>query len=201
MISTLPALTRAAIPAVTWAPILAACASTTALAVWTRVDQPDHPVAALRLGALLLAIGLAFAVEDPAADVTAPSPVPFRMRCLARFVGPIVATTFVWLTAVVAAPIGAEQRQVLAADHLTVALIAAAVAVTAVRLGSTRPGLVAGPTIFALVLASSRLAILPGDLDVPDDVSPVQPAIVRSALIATIAGLALAGSTRDPARR
>lgn len=201
MISTLPALARAAIPAVTWTPILAACVSTTALAVWTQIDRPDHPIPFLRLGTLLLAIGLAFAIEDPAANVTAPSPVTFRMRCLARCLGPIAATTIVWFAAVVSAPISAQQGQILAADHLALSIIAAAVAVTAVRLGSNRPGLVAGPTIFALVLASSRLAILPGDLDVPDDVSRVHPATVRSALIATLAGVVLFGSTADPARR
>ena len=76
-------------------------------------------------------------------------------------------------------------------------LIAAAVA--AVRLGNDRPGLVAGPAVFALVLASSRLAILPGDLEIPDGASAVGPARIRLIVIAAIAGAVLIGTTRDPA--
>lgn len=199
MMTEFASVTRAAIPAVTWTPIVTACAATSTIAIWTRVDAPDHPLAALRLGTLLLAIGLAFAIEDPATEVTAPSPVTFRVRCLARTLAPIAVSSIVWLAAVAAVPISGHDRYVLAADYVAMGLIAAAVA--AVRLGNDRPGLVAGPAVFALVLASSRLAILPGDLQIPDGASAVGPARIRLIVIAAIAGAVLIGTTRDPARR
>jgi len=203
-IANLATVTRSAVPTVIWAPILVGSAAVLSIAAWTRFTEPAHAGTGARLGTILLVTGLAFAIEDSAANTTAASPVPLRTRCFTRAALPVSLCTAAWLTAVALAPLSAQDNQVLGAELLALCFIGAGTGFTALRLGLARPGLIVGPVLFGLVILSSRLGhypILPSDLASLDDPRVIERAYTRLALIAAVAGVAIAAATRDPIRR
>ena len=198
---------------VRWGPLLGAGLAGGAL---VGLMSPDHPdasagLAVLRLAAVLLAAGAAFALDDRAADTRAPSPTPLRARRALRLAVVVVAGAGLWAvvtaTAAVVAPAGQEPLPVAGATLEAAAMLAFTLA-AAVVAGRWAPhglgGVAGGPTltfaVLALYLAQMRwprhltfFALGPGD-------PAWGPAQLRwSAVLALALGI-LALESLDPAR-
>lgn len=138
-----------------WLPLLAAAASA-GVAMWL-IDPSAGEVralVALRVTALLLAAGAAFALDDPAAATLAASPTALRVRRAHRLVPVGAAWGLLWALAVVTTA-GAGMAVPLAIPTVEAgAMLALALAVAAVaapHVPEGRGGVVAGP---ALTLAT-----------------------------------------------
>jgi hypothetical protein len=128
---------------------------TGALIIAARHDQMFAPT--LQLVSVLLATGAGFALDDPAAEILAASPSSLLRRRAARAMLSVTTTALVWLTLVGAqGPESANEGWALAimfAGLLTLGLAIAGVASRRSPYG--RGGIVAGPGLFVLLIASS----------------------------------------------
>ncbi len=162
-------------------------------------------VQALRGAALLVALGAAFSLDDPAATITAPSPLPQHLRAMVRVAVQVAPAAATWagvcLIAVALAP-AALPIAGLTLEQLALVVVAWAVAAWWRRhTGDTRGGHVAAPLVVFLTTAAAelpaRLALFSsGRTD------PVwRGAQARWVAVLSVAILALAAAVRDPVFR
>ncbi len=197
-------LTHATARSIVWQPILAGSAALIAVASWSRLTGADHPLTQLRVGALACVSGVAFVFDDASSVTAAPYPVALRARCASRAVLGLALAAAGWSIAAVIAPLSARDARLLATETIALAGLALAASLVALRRGSRRPGAVAGPMVFGLMLVSTRLgryAVLPFDVATQVDSNPLARAAVRSLLITSLAVIAAIAATTDPATR
>lgn len=193
--------------AISWGPL--AGGSVAALAVMVCLRMRDASTAGLigglRVGAVLLAAGAAFAIDDPAATTLASSPTPLSVRRSLRLALALGACFAAWtaMLRIAGGPThpAAAGISVEAAGMLAVALAAASVAAPWIANGLG--GLAGGPTLVALLLAAMivqqywpqwALLAFPG--------TPAwEAAQLRWLLLAGAGGTLVALAALDPARR
>jgi hypothetical protein len=203
-------LLRPVARAVPWAPFLTAAGAGLAIvgvpAAMSVVLGPDDLVGLLRVAAVCAALGLAFALDDPAARSleTVPTPRPLRYAVRIAVLAPALAAWWALILTVTVA--GAQQDTAtalplrgLTAEAGALALTALAVAAIRIRVRPDGGGLVAGPTVLVLALAATslpeRLVLF-----VPPDSPQWQTAHGRWASVLVLAFAALAWAARQPAR-
>ena len=192
--------------AVSWGPLAGGCVTALALVVWLRTRDAGTAglIGGLRIGAVLLAAGAAFALDDAAATTLASSPTPLSARRSLRLALTVGACLAAWtaLLGIAGVPThAAAGLSVEAAGMLAVALAAASVA--GPWIGNGLGGLAGGPTLVSFLLAAMivqqhwpRWALLafPG--------TPAWEAAHARWLVLAGAGSALVAlAALDPARR
>lgn len=195
---------RATVPAVAWRPVLAGSVALFFIAVWTRLVETDQPLNPMRFAALACVSGAAFTLEDPASPTPEPYPVPLRVRCAGRALLGLTPAAVAWTTSALVAPLRTSEIHLLTVEIVALAALATTTTLVALRCGAQRPGLVAGPVVFALVLLSARLGshgLLPYDVALHADTSPLRNAITRCVFITTLAAITSTVATIDPARQ
>jgi hypothetical protein len=181
-----------------WQPAVAAWVAG-ALIVATRHDQTFAPT--LELVSVLLATGAGFALDDPAAEILAASPASLLRRRGARVLFSVMSTVLVWLTLVgVQGPESANEAWAIAAMFAGLLALSLAIAgVASRRSASGRGGIVAGPALFVLLIASSivppRWRPLPMG-DVPGGWAAIY---LRWGSAAIVGAIAFVWSSRDRA--
>ena len=199
----LPPLVQPLVGALRWQPALGAAALAVLLVVW-RAEAMHDPGAALQVlrgVTVLLALGAAFLLDDPAAGTLAASPTSLSWRRSVRLAAVVVLVGPPWALAVLTARARAGDVPVAGLTVELAALVAVALAAAAAlaRWADARePGVLVVPLVVGAALAMTtvpaRWALLvpPG----PE----WEPAHQRWALLAAAAVVVLALCTRDPAR-
>lgn len=146
-----------------WAPLLGATVASVGL-LWVllhpNAGSTASTLAGLRLAALLLSAGAAFALEDPAASTLAPSPTSLLARQALHLGLLLVTLAALWTALIVVASVLAgvalSALPVGAATLEAVAMLALALAVTAAvsRTGDGRGGVAGSSTLLLAVLAA-----------------------------------------------
>lgn len=195
----LPALVRSA----RWQPLFGATVAAVVLLWWRRADVGD-PVGAvwlLRAVAVLLALGLVFALDDRTRPTVAAVPTPLWWRASMRLLVLGLPAAVVWVA--VLAWVGSHVDGTLPVAGLTVeaatlAAVGAAVAgALAAWRGTSEPGGYAGPVLLGLALTLPRLpervalAVLPG--------AGWGGAHARWSSLLALAAFVLLAGLRDPA--
>jgi hypothetical protein len=201
----LRALAPALLRAVRWQPV-AGSAAASALLIWWRWDElalPANALWLLRTVAALLAVGVAFALDDPTRPTLAAVPTPLRWRVAVRLLCVGVPAALVWLIAVVTAEWqvdGTVAQWALTLEALTLAAVALALAGGLARWrGSADPGTVVAPTMLGLGLLVPQL---PGRFALSVGPGPDWAAAhIRWSVLLGVAWFVLALSLRDPAAR
>ena len=193
--------------AVSWGPLAGGCVTALAVVVWLRTRDAGTAglIGGLRIGAVLLAAGAAFALDDAAATTLASSPTPLSARRAVRLALALGACLAAWtaLLRIAGRPThgAAAGLSVEAAGMLAVALAAASVAGPWIANGLG--GLAGGPTLVTFLLAAMivqqhwpcwALLAFPG--------TPAWEAAHARWLVLAGAGSALVAlAALDPARR
>jgi fluoroquinolone transport system permease protein len=199
-------LARPTARAIGWGPLLGAGALAV---VYVYLQSPDryidHRILVLRLGALLIALGLAFVLDDSSEETIASVTTPRLVRCLVRVALALPIAAALWAIVLTAAGEippsqgGPIPRGDLTFEAATVCAIALAASSLARRAHDGVGGVVAAPIVLAFVtvalLAPTDPRLLPsvGDLDWSD-------AHVLWRYILLGAALAFLYANRDPAR-
>jgi fluoroquinolone transport system permease protein len=199
----LKALAPALLRSVRWQPVLVS-ALASALLLWWQFDAaatPPNTVWLLRAVALLLAVGVAFALDDKTRPTLAAVPTPLWWRVVVGLIGVAAPAGLAWCAAL--AWVGWRVHGDVPAAALTLEAAALATLVLAVAGGLARwrgtsdPGAVTAPVMLALGLL---LPQLPRWVALVVPPGPAwDPAHVRWAMLLTIAVAVLALSLRDPA--
>lgn len=193
--------------AVSWGPLAGGCVTALAVVVWLRTRDAGTAglIGGLRIGAVLLAAGAAFALDDPAAATLASSPTPLRCRRSLRLALALGAsfttwTAMLWIAGSTAHP-AAGGLTVEAAGMLAVALAASSLA--APWMANGLGGLAGGPTLVSFLLAAVvvqqrwphwTLLAFPG--------TPAwEAAQIRWLVLAGVGSTLVALAALDPARR
>lgn len=186
--------------------VLGGCAAAAALGVAASdsLDDPFGALMVLRGAAVLLAVAVAFAVDDPSYDVLAVSPTPLRRRVLARvgLAGAVAAGIWCGLLLLTEAVGGDVPAAALSLEAGALASFAAA---TAVALQSWRgiaePGLLVAPTVAGAVLAANLLPTRWALLAPAPGMPGWEAAHQRWAAVLCLAVLVAVAGTRDRAAR
>lgn len=199
----LRALTPALLRAVRWQPMPAAAIASVLLLWWQhdRTVDPTGAVWMLRAVGLVLAAGMAFALDDRTRPTMAAVPTPLWWRAAVQLIGVAAPAALAWCAALVwmeRRVDGAVPAAGLSLEAMTLAAVVLAVAGGLARWrGITDPGTVTAPAMLALGLLLPQLpgrvalVILPGP--------GWDSAHVRWALLLAVAFAALTLSLRDPA--
>jgi fluoroquinolone transport system permease protein len=201
----LRALAPALLRTVRWHPV-AGSAVASALLLWSRWSDlavPANALWLLRTVAVLLAVGVAFALDDPTRPTLAAVPTPLWWRVALRLLCVGLPAALVWLVAVVTAEWqvdGTVAQWALTLEALTLAAVALALAGGLARWrGSSDPGTVVAPTMLGLGLLVPQL---PGRFALSVGPRPDWAAAhIRWSALLGVAVLVLALSLRDPAAR
>ena len=193
--------------AMSWGPLAGGGVTALAVVVWLRTRDAGAAglIGGLRIGAVLLAAGAAFALDDPAATTLASSPTPLSARRSLRLALALGACSAGWaaMLAIAGGPThpAAAGLSVEAAGMLALALAAASVAAPWIPNGLG--GLAGGPTLVSFLLAAMivqqhwpqwGLLELPG--------TPAwEAAQVRWLVVACAGGTLVALAGLDPAGR
>lgn len=201
----LRALAAPLVRAVHWQPVPVAAAMASALLWWQddRMADPTRAVWMLRAVALLLAVGVAFALDDRTRSLLGAVPTPLWWRAAVRLLVVGAPAALVWLISL--SWVGARSAGALPAAALSLEALTLAAVVTALAGGLARwravpdPGTVAAPVLLAVGLLLPQLpehvglAVLPGP--------GWDAAHVRWSVLLAAAAVVLAVSLRDPAAR
>lgn len=197
-----------------WVPLLGATAASVGLLcvlLYPNGGSTATSLASLRLAALLLSAGAAFALDDPAASTLAPSPTSPLARQALRL-GVLLATLAALWTAlvVVASVLAGVAPSALPVGAVTLeasAMLAFALAVTAAAHRTTdgRGGVAGSSALLLAMLAAligqqrwpRHLTLFPFDASDP----AWALAHVRWAGVLVVAVVVLAAASSDPARR
>lgn len=214
------ALVTAEVRAVQWAP-MAGGAIAASLVVWlpTRAHTVDRVVVlsslgqrvlALRAGAIVLALGAAFVLDDPAAGTTAHLPVTVLRRRLARLAVALLGWATAWAGLIGIAmrtPLGGQSfplGPVTLEAAAMVAMVLAAAAVAAPFVPEGLGGIAAGPVLIVTMGIAYAMAVPPWHLAmfVGDPMTPGWGAAhVRWGFLLGASVLMLLWCSRDPWRR
>lgn len=188
---------------VPWRPAVLALAAAVALVGWKApAVEGAGGVSLMRGVGVLLAFGLAFALDDAAAETLAPSPFSLPWRRAVRVAAALLLAGVSWAgTAVyVAARVPGLPWAALTLEALAlVALTLAAAAVASQWWSGREAGVVAGPVVLVALLGALRLPrdyalfVLPGP--------GWAEAHVRWGLLLAAATVLLVLTSRDPAAR
>jgi fluoroquinolone transport system permease protein len=199
----LKALAPALFRAVHWQPVVVSAAASALLLWWQwgATAQPAKALWLLRAVALLLAVGIAFALDDRTRPTLAAVPTPLRWRASVRLICVAPPAALAWCAALVLVEWRADGT--VAGWALTLEAVAFGAVVLALAGGLARwrdvtdPGTVVGPAILGLGLLVPQL---------PDKIALVGlpgpgwgPAHLRWTSLFAIAVAVLALSLRDPA--
>ena len=175
-----PQVAQAAVPtarSMRWGPVAATAVlalAAVALLTHTHLAGGVGPIGAadritaLRVSAILLSLGAAFALDDPTGDVTATVPLPAVLRRAMRLGLACAAILPVWGLALAIAAQGLRERGGLpqlrvGLEALTLLVVVWGVAAAAERFVPERfGGLVAGPVLLTLVGVTLAAPFLPG---------------------------------------
>jgi hypothetical protein len=162
-----------------------------------RLAGRTSDVLGLELAAIALAVGIAFALDDPAAGSLAACPASLAIRNAVRVACVVPLPAGVWLALVLrSGAAGAVRLTPVAAGLSSMAL---AIAATRVRAGESG-GLAAGPAVLALVsgagLLPERLSLFPDDGRLADGSFGG-----RWGLVLVLSVVTYAAASRDPAAR
>jgi len=194
-----------AVPRVTrWGPVALGWLLAGLVLAWRADDVSDagSAVLLLRVVALLLALGVVSLLDDAAADVLAPAPLPLAWRRGARLVLAAIAVAVPWIVALLWVRPGQYGASVAA---LTLECAAVTAVGLAVASGVARwsdavdPGLAAGPALIGAVLLALALPERWALLASPG--AGWRDAHLRWAVLLGTALAAVAWSLRDPAGR
>jgi hypothetical protein len=185
--------------AIIWLPAIVAGVAGVLVVVALHDREAATPLEAV---AILLASAAGFAFDDPAAEVLAASPTTLRQRRTARLAllgAPIVLT---WLALVAAqGPASWAEMWALAAMFAGLLGLSLSIAGVAGRRSTTgRGGIVAGPGLFVLVIASTLIPPRWRPLPLGDVPGGWTPIYVRWSAAAAIGLLVFLWSSQDPAR-
>jgi fluoroquinolone transport system permease protein len=165
-----------------------------------RPGDPGLEVWALRGGALLLALWAGFALDDPAEPTVAPAPFPLFTRRALRILLAVAALAACWAL-LLARTAGTPPVGGVTLEAATLLVVALATAAVASRLtGDQRGGLAAGPVLFGLTLAATRLPARLALLVAPGDPRWAD-AHRRWATLLAVAVAVLLAASLDPGRR
>jgi hypothetical protein len=196
----LHALARPVRRSVRWQPVVTSGVLVALLLWWRHGTQPGGPgVELVRACGLVLGVGTAFLLDDPAAPTTAAVPLPLSWRSAYRVVFGVVLVAVLWggvltwavRTSAYHLPWGGLTLQAAAWT-----LLVLAVAATARRLGDLdEPGAAtaAGMTVLALLIH-----LLPAWLLLTGDPA-TSASLTRWGAVLLVAVLALWLAVRDPA--
>jgi fluoroquinolone transport system permease protein len=93
-------LARALLRTIKWSGLLIGATLASAIVWHERIDpfgSPPDMILALRLAAMAVAVGMAFVLDDPSEDTTAPAPVTIMTRRLLRVAFSLPIALGVWL--------------------------------------------------------------------------------------------------------
>jgi hypothetical protein len=171
-IATARLLLRPLAKALNWYALLWAFA-VAFLIVWWLGQVMTDVVLSLRLGALCLAAGMAFSLDDPTEDGTSMAPVSLLIRRLVRIslTLPVVAAAWLLLVRVANASPAADSE--VSASPFTLELLAfSAVALAGAAIGSRFDADRVGGTVGAgaTLLVAAAAAFLPGKLRLWDEI-------------------------------
>jgi hypothetical protein len=189
------------LPAVLPARPLAAALGGIAVLVTLTASVADGTTGAawtLRGTALFLAAAAAFALDDPAADVLAPSPTTLAARRLVRLtvVGAVSAGT--WLAVAAYLSVRGTSVSLAALGVESLGVVAAAVAAAAVLAarGTPTPGLLVAPAVPVIVLATAQI---PRRWALLGDPTQWSDASTRWLVVVALAAAVVVRTSRDPA--
>ncbi len=170
----------------------------------TPILDDGHAISVLRGAAILLAGGLAIALDDPAADLLAASPTTMAKRWAARLglAAGLVAASWALLSAWVGGVVGGLPWLALSVEAAALGGFSVALAAALRRWRDVRePGPLVAPAVFGAVLAANllpqRFSLLAGD---PSG-NGWTAAHMRWATILMAALLVVAVAAQDPAVR
>ena len=196
------AVLRQALP-VLRAPVVAGPLAAAVLVVAAATRALEGPgLAVLRGAAVLLAVAVAGAADEPLARLLDASPTPWRTRLVARALPVALAVAVVWSAALAWAAVhGDPPAAALTLELLALCALAAALA-TAVRRrwGTAEPAVLVGPVLGGLFLAAGRLP-RPGLLEQQVWGPPWEAAHLRWSGLLLAALVVLALATADPVLR
>jgi hypothetical protein len=151
---------------------------------------------------MLMSTAVAFGVDDPAHEVTAPAPVSLLRRRLVRIAVVLAPTAAIWGT--LAATRGADstvEAWALVAMFCGLTGLSLGIAALLAQTSHGRSGQIAAPTVFVLLIISSVMTPQwrPMPLgDVPGGWSQIY---LRWGLVAVVGCALLLHASRNPARR
>lgn len=155
----------------------------------------------LRLAAIMLCLGAAFVLDDPAAQTLAASPTPLLVRRLLRTTLILAPLAALWMIVLWSA--GEHVMTALTLEFVTMLVVTLAASTVATpRIPDGRGGVAAAPTL--LIVLSAALLLLPGawTLFARDPADPAwQASHARWALLLAIAVTTFLATSRDPANR
>lgn len=155
----------------------------------------------LRLAAIMLCLGAAFVLDDPAAQTLAASPTSLLVRRLLRTTLLLALLAVLWMIVLWSA--GEHVMSALTLELVTMLVVTLAAATVAIpRIPDGRGGVAAAPTL--LIILSAALLLLPGawTLFAHDPADPAwQASHARWALLLVIAVTTFLAASRDPAHR
>jgi fluoroquinolone transport system permease protein len=182
-----------------WAPLAGGALVALALLAVLRVRDagPNTMVGALRLGAVLVAAGAAFALDDPAASTLASSPTPLRTRRSLRLLPGVAVCAGVWASLLALA--GEEVTPFAGALTVeAIGMLGLTWAAAAVATGSA-----GGPALLFVLLAAGMVDAVSPQWKTHLLVPPGDPAWAtahwRWLALAITGALVIAWTTRDPA--
>jgi hypothetical protein len=193
-------LARPLLRSMRWQPVPAALLVSVLLVWWQDDAYPSRQVWLLRGVAVVLAAGLATALDDRTRATVAAVPLPLRLRTALPVALAAVPLTLTW--AVLAVVVDARHSGTLpvlalSLEAAAVAALTVAVAAVVARRGVTDPGAVVGPVLLAVALG---LPTLPRAIALAVDVGPGWTAAhLRWAAVLLVALGAGVLAVRDPA--
>jgi hypothetical protein len=142
------------------------------------------PSVGLEPAAVALALGVSFALDDPAASSLEASPVPLAVRHAVRAACVVPLPAAVWV--VLATRSDAPDARTLSLELASLVALALAIAALATRVGEAG-GPLAAPAVLGLVAATAGLR------------DAIRPVVLWTIVLAVAAALAVA-ACRDPAK-
>jgi len=205
-------VTRPLARSIRWGPLAVAAAAAFPVVHWT-TGETGYPLAnldgrvqAARVTAVLLCLGLAFVLDDPAAESTAHLPVPPSFRRAMRILLAAPAAAVPWWLALTfgsRAPIPGLRVPwgALGLEFAAMSAVALAASAFGARLASDRlGGVAAGPTFLGFLTAIVLLPPRVRMFETPSAAAAWRSAHQRWWVTLAAAAICVAVASRDPGR-
>ncbi len=166
-------------------------------------------VAALRLSAVALALGAAFALDDPTEDTISPTPTPLLLRRAPRVTLVAAAVAASWSVVCWYAASTPGVEEVLPVRDLTIELASltavalAAAAIATIAVADRTGGIIAAPTLLLLTVVAALLPTMRIEVSLfPQPLDPGWATAHRQWLaVLAVAFATLIVASRGPGRR